>query len=549
MKIHTYILILFTPLLTLGQTNFVQNGDFEQYNWLPTDFLGYASIDSVLPYWNSFGYRGTPDYFHDSMKYLPDTRITDSINWRGYYSELFNVKEYLDIKYGKGCVGLVFGVSNVPELKSHASEYLETRLAKRLKTNHSYELRLYYRTGIKSNLKLASLDYALSISKPTTISDSPELRPDEIRNYPYITTWTSISNSELPREWTLFTDTIKASSPLEYLTLGSFSIEHASIDYVKDQTTYAYFFIDNISIIEIPSIVGPDTVCLGQEIELYSTYNGVWKWSYDRAFSSTFSTDSSVTIVADKTKWIYLTTPIATDSLLLTVLNKPTIDTGTYSICNGDTVCITLNPHYNYTWWDGNTSNKRSFWKPSDYPITADNGYCQTEVTITILQNDLNLNLIDKDISYCPSKEAYAQIYLPAKYNYLWLSDSSTLNEKKFIEENCYLFTYKINLCSATDSICITKACESIVWVPNAFVPNGSNKTFAPYLEDVTEATLIIYSRWGEKLYQETSKHPSWDGTVNNHIAQQGVYLYTLKTTGIQIGDTKYRSGTFTLLD
>jgi hypothetical protein len=41
------------------------------------------------------------------------------------------------------------------------------------------------------------------------------------------------------------------------------------------------------------------------------------------------------------------------------------------------------------------------------------------------------------------------------------------------------------------------------------------------------EYNLVIYSRWGEKLYESYDLFKGWDGYFNNaELAPQGVYVY-----------------------
>lgn len=86
------------------------------------------------------------------------------------------------------------------------------------------------------------------------------------------------------------------------------------------------------------------------------------------------------------------------------------------------------------------------------------------------------------------------------------------------------------------------------VVMPNAFNPQGVNNKFAPVVpfplkqteHNSTKATLKIFNRWGEEIYNKTveflpSEQPfniktslSWDGTYNGVQMPQEVYAYVL---------------------
>jgi gliding motility-associated-like protein len=64
---------------------------------------------------------------------------------------------------------------------------------------------------------------------------------------------------------------------------------------------------------------------------------------------------------------------------------------------------------------------------------------------------------------------------------------------------------------------------------------------------DFTNYRMIIYSRWGDVIYDTTDFLAPWDGFMNGEPVQQGVYVYF-----ISIEDGKGRPiesrGTVTLL-
>ena len=66
------------------------------------------------------------------------------------------------------------------------------------------------------------------------------------------------------------------------------------------------------------------------------------------------------------------------------------------------------------------------------------------------------------------------------------------------------------------------------LFFPNSFTPNqdNHNETFYVHGADGDEIeSMIIYNRWGERIYETTSNEP-WDGKN----CQIGIYTYSIRT-------------------
>jgi hypothetical protein len=76
---------------------------------------------------------------------------------------------------------------------------------------------------------------------------------------------------------------------------------------------------------------------------------------------------------------------------------------------------------------------------------------------------------------------------------------------------------------------------KPLIFIPNAFTPDGANPKFLPIVTFVEYTTyeLIIYNHWNHPLYKTNDPLEGWNGSILNtgKIAQDGVYIYTLKLT------------------
>ena len=83
--------------------------------------------------------------------------------------------------------------------------------------------------------------------------------------------------------------------------------------------------------------------------------------------------------------------------------------------------------------------------------------------------------------------------------------------------------------CKATDSIVIEPTnCD--IFIPNLLTPNNdlSNDYFFIEGMNIQDANILIFNRWGEKVFQSEDKNFTWDGTKNGHDCSEGTYYYII---------------------
>lgn len=71
---------------------------------------------------------------------------------------------------------------------------------------------------------------------------------------------------------------------------------------------------------------------------------------------------------------------------------------------------------------------------------------------------------------------------------------------------------------------------DPFVYIPNAFKPNGINSIFIPVTTfvDVQDYELMVFNRWGLKMFTSNNIDVGWDGYHGGHLAEGGVYVYLL---------------------
>jgi hypothetical protein len=72
-----------------------------------------------------------------------------------------------------------------------------------------------------------------------------------------------------------------------------------------------------------------------------------------------------------------------------------------------------------------------------------------------------------------------------------------------------------------------------IIYIPNAFVYNGTNNFFKPRIifGDPVGYTMIIFNRYGGKIFETHDVNEGWYGTDGGKPVQQGGYAYLIQFT------------------
>ncbi|MFM7310798.1 MAG: gliding motility-associated C-terminal domain-containing protein, partial [Flavobacteriales bacterium] len=100
---------------------------------------------------------------------------------------------------------------------------------------------------------------------------------------------------------------------------------------------------------------------------------------------------------------------------------------------------------------------------------------------------------------------------------------------------------------SKSNEICL--ALEPVIWVPTAMMIGGNNDEFFPVISyaDLSNYHLVVYSRWGDIMFETDNIEEHWDGTYNGKVVPNDVYMYAL-TVDDGRGQAIQRNGTLTVL-
>jgi gliding motility-associated-like protein len=105
--------------------------------------------------------------------------------------------------------------------------------------------------------------------------------------------------------------------------------------------------------------------------------------------------------------------------------------------------------------------------------------------------------------------------------------------------------------CSDTAEHFISVLEDFMMYIPNAFTPNGDglNDEFYPRGLSIKNYEMQIYNRWGQLVFKSQSNNANWNGKFFNMggEAQDGVYVYQLSATDVN-DKPHHFTGSVTLL-
>ncbi|HEU4719217.1 MAG TPA: CotH kinase family protein, partial [Bacteroidia bacterium] len=88
------------------------------------------------------------------------------------------------------------------------------------------------------------------------------------------------------------------------------------------------------------------------------------------------------------------------------------------------------------------------------------------------------------------------------------------------------------------------------LFIPTAFSPNADGNNDVLHMHGTEGASyidLVIYNRWGQKVFETTDPTQGWDGTTGGRECESGVYAYFLKVD-YPDGTSTTKSGNITLM-
>ncbi|MBK6274788.1 MAG: gliding motility-associated C-terminal domain-containing protein [Saprospirales bacterium] len=299
----------------------------------------------------------------------------------------------------------------------------------------------------------------------------------------------------------------------------------------------------------IPLInLGKDTsICQGNSVTLNATTSGTtvtYLWN-NGAVTPTITVNQAgtyfVKVTADGCS--------ASDTIRVTILTPPTA----FSIGNDTTYCgsfsrILSTGNANTVWSTGVTAAQITVTQPNTYFATISNSCGSESDSIVITQDEIPTVQINKDTMICGGQPILLTAITNAS-QFIW-NTGETGNSITINQAGKYWVSVTNNTCTAVDTVYIME-CEGDLWVPTAFSPNndGVNDYFKIFGKNVLEYRLLVFDRWGEKLYESNDINISWDGVYKGEVVQLDSYAWVIEYKIILggVAQNKMKKGTVTV--
>jgi gliding motility-associated-like protein len=103
--------------------------------------------------------------------------------------------------------------------------------------------------------------------------------------------------------------------------------------------------------------------------------------------------------------------------------------------------------------------------------------------------------------------------------------------------------------CKLSDSLNVAVS-ELGLLIPTGFSPNGDgeNDVFHVLNKNLAQIDLVVFNRWGEKIYETTDWTVGWDGTYKGQKQDVGVYVWECSYRFIGESTIKTAKGNVTLI-
>jgi len=333
--------------------------------------------------------------------------------------------------------------------------------------------------------------------------------------------------------------------PGSYLVEVVVTIEDSVFTLEKEITVFALPDVD----------LGPDTaICDGATVELKTTepYES-YIWQDENELPSYITGSAGQYSV--KATDVHSCSNFDTINVVVHPLPEVYIGQDTV-LCEGETITLNIEENFEQiSWWNGieghivETDETGTLW----VDVEDFNG-CLGNDSIYIDQLYYPNVDLGKDTSLCDGIE-YQLNAGNGDYEYEWW-DGSDENWNTVVDSGEYWVSATNKCGTVNSSIYIsTRDCNPDIYFPNAFTPNGDgiNDKFlpVPVSNDVYESKLMIFSRFGQVIYQTDDMNIGWDGTSKGNLCDVGSYIWMISYKHYQDGinlSTTTRTGNITLL-
>ena len=228
------------------------------------------------------------------------------------------------------------------------------------------------------------------------------------------------------------------------------------------------------------------------------------------------------------------------------------------TICAGNVLTLNTNGGANYFWSNGETTSSIQI-NPNtstNYSVVVSNGNCSDTAFTLVTVNPNPVATSSGNINIFQGQST--TLTVSGGGNYLWSNGETTtaISVSPSVNTLYCITVSDTNNCKDTACVLVTveSPCDTagIFYLPNAFSPNKDNendllKIYYRNYDCIKTLQLIIYDRWGEKVFETSDANFLWDGNYNGKILSTQVLTYYLSVEFTD-GNAISRKGNISLI-
>ncbi len=332
-----------------------------------------------------------------------------------------------------------------------------------------------------------------------------------------------------------------------------------------------------VTVTPMPTVtVSSTTICAGQTSIL--TASGATNYIWSAGATPTGVNTANASPAINTTFTVTGSTNGCVDDAVVNVNVNPTpvaLFTGPQAGCAPQVVSFADNSSgaLNYTWnfGDGTSSTQTSpvhvYAQPGVYSVnltvTNANGCSSTQMQNGIIQVYQNptaqLVSVNPVVTEFEPTVYFSDLSVNGGNCTMYFGDGTSISSCGFnsLGHNYPAAgTYCASIATVTEHgcydssvVCVEIIPEFTFYIPNAFTPNGTqtNEIFYGYGTNIIEFEMMIFNRWGERIFVSNSLSQGWDGKYKDEVVQEDVYVYKVNLTDVFGKDHEYH-GTVTLV-
>ncbi|MDX2172152.1 MAG: gliding motility-associated C-terminal domain-containing protein [Bacteroidota bacterium] len=329
----------------------------------------------------------------------------------------------------------------------------------------------------------------------------------------------------------------------------------------------------NVTVAVIPypytTITSPNQeICFGSSTTIDANGAMAYNWTPNYAISNTTGqsvvVSPSVTTNYTITSYNFSGTVVCSETKMMPIIVVPQVTpsiSNNQIICIGDKVTLQAGGGNTFKWTPSTGLNQTNLSgvvaSPSVstvYTVHVSNKeYCGHDATVSVIVNPYPTVFAGRDTTYNLDEPMF--LNATGTGTMTWISGEGIFcsvcpNTKiTATHSGCYIIeTVNAYGCKAKDEVCIEVTLNSGVYIPNAFSPNddGLNDIFYVYGYSISDVTMDIFDRWGEKLFSSTDQKIGWNGSHKGTPCKNDVYVYKVSYKGLD-GKKQYKTGHVTI--